>query len=354
MKKLNDFNLKGKKVLVRCDFNVPLDKRGYILDDFKIRQTLPTIKYLLKQGARIILMSHLGNPGGRINAKLSLKPVAKNIAKSFKTKVFLQKFYKEKGVKAALLGEMVLLENLRFYPEEEQGKESFARKLASFGDVYVNDAFAVCHRSHASLLVPKFLPSAVGLLLEKELSSLGELRDNPQKPLVVVLGGNPKGIETKIKLIRKMTQKSKTTVLLGNLIADELSRRRLGFWQSKKVVFPIDSVEGLDIGPKTLKIFKEKISQAKTIFWSGPLGKIEEKRFARGSFSIAKAIIKSHAFSVAGGGETSWFLNKEGLAKEFSHISTGGDAMLLFLAGEKLPGLVHSVQRLASRKMTRR
>lgn len=339
MKNLEDLNLKDKKVLVRCDFNVPLDKRGHILDDFKIRQTLPTIKYLLKQRARIILMSHLGDPAGRVNPKFSLKPVAEDMAKVLKTKVSLAKDYKEKGVREAVPGALVLLENLRFYPEEEQGKEAFARKLASFGDIYINDAFAVCHRNHASILAAKFLPCAAGLLLEREVKALSKLKNNPSKPLVVILGGNPKGIETKIKLIRKMAQKSQASVLLGNLIADELGKGGFGSLQSKKVVFPLDSVEGLDIGPKTLSLFRKKILEAKTVFWSGPLGKIEEKRFAFGSLSVAETIIKSRAFAVAGGGETSWFLDKEGLAKKFSHISTGGDAMLMFLAGEKLPGI---------------
>ncbi len=335
MKSIRDFNFRNKRVLVRCDFNVPLSKSGVILDDFKIQQALATINYLLKTKAKIILMSHLGDPRGRVIERLSLARVAKRLSGLLSKKVVLVKDYRE----VVPLGVIVLLENLRFYPGEEKGDIDFARKLAGLADFYINDAFAVCHRNHASLIAAKFLPSTAGFLLEKEIKTLSQVRDNPQKPLVVILAGNPKGIEIKGRFVRKMAQKPRTTVLLGNLIADELKKSQPSIFRSKNIIYPPDSIEGLDIGPETIKIFKEYISKAKTIFWSGPLGKIEGKRFSNGSRIIAKAIIKSKAFSVVGGGETGWFLKKEGLTKKFNHVSTGGDAMLMFLAGEKLPGL---------------
>lgn len=342
IKTIRGVDFKGKRVLVRCDFNVPLGKKGDILDDFKIYQTLPTIKYLLKARAKIILMSHLDDPKGRIIPELRLDKIKNKLEKYLKIKIVKTDDCIGKKVAGAVdsmkEGEIILLENLRFHSEEEKGDLKFAKKLAGLADVFVNDAFAACHRSHASLMTAKFLPSSAGLLLEKELGFLSGLRDNPKKPLVVILGGMPKNMGTKIKLINRMAKKAEV-VLLANLVADELQKKRLRIDSPEKIVVPVDSVKGLDIGPKTLKIFKNKIAKAKTIFWSGPLGKIEEKRFATGTKKITQAIVKSRAFCVAGGGETNLFLKKIKLIDKFSHISTGGDAMLLFLAGEKLPGI---------------
>lgn len=369
MKSIRGVDLKGKKVLVRCDFNVPLDKKGGILDDFKVYQTLPTIKYLLKNKAKIILMSHLGDPKGKRKGKLKLDKIKKILERCLQIKIVKTDDCVGREIEKVLekMGErdVVLLENLRFHKEEEKGDLKFAKKLAGLADVFVNDAFAVCHRSHASLMTARFLPSFAGLLLEKEVKVLTKIRDNPKKPLVVILGGMPKGMETKIKLINKMMKKAEA-VLLANLVADELMVRlrspstlssveglkKKNFRPNfpEKAVVPVDSIKGFDIGPKTLKIFKSKIAKAKTVFWSGPLGKIEEKKFAKGSKEIAKAIVESRAFSVAGGGETNLFLKKIKLItggkpgistaiSKFSHISTGGDAMLLFLAGGKLPGI---------------
>ncbi len=347
MKTVRDFNFNNKRVLVRCDFNVPLSLAGDILDDFKIKQSLPTIEYLMSKKAGVILMSHLGDPKGEAVERLSLNKVTKHLTDLLRGKVVLVRDYKEKEV-AVRAGEIVLLENLRFYPEEEKGDVEFVKKLAGLADIYLNDAFAVSHRPHASLIVPKFLPSGAGLLLEKEIKVMSGIRDNPKKPLVVVIAGNTKGIETKAKFIEKMTEKPQTIVLLGNLVADELNRQRsylchFGKWRRaglrRNLILPVDSLEGLDIGPNTVKLFEEEIGRAKTVFWSGPLGKIEEQKFTTGSLKIAKAVIKSKAFAVAGGGETGWFLRQHRLANKFNYISTGGDAMLMFLSGESLPGI---------------
>ena len=313
MRTIKDFDFKNKKVLVRCDFNVPLGPRGEILDDFKIRQTLPTIEYLIKAGAGITLISHLAQ-------KFSLKPVAERLAE--------------------LLGRQVtLLENLRFNKGEEENDDNFAKELAKLGDIYINDAFAVCHRVHASIVgVPRYLPSAAGLLLEKEIKILGEITKNPQKPLIAIIGGAK--VETKVKIIGKLLKIS-DFVLLGGLLNKEITPTLKGRGSDRSVGEGkiIGAGEGLDISEADLKIFKEKIAQAKTIFWNGPLGKIEDKQFARGTKEIAEAIIESRAFSVVGGGETVKFINKLGLADKFSYVSTGGGAMLSFLSGEELPGL---------------
>jgi len=345
MRTVKDLIVKGKRVLVRCDFKVPLDPEGDILDDFKIRSTVPTIQYLIDMDAKIILMSHLGEPGGRIVEKLKFDRIQENLLKHLDLSITKAKDCVgaeiEKWTKRMQAGEILLLENLRFHEEEERGDLAFARKLAKLGDIFLNDAFASSHRNHASFKVAKYLPCGAGLLLEKEVKALNQIKDNPAGlagHLVVILAGQAKGIETKIKLINSISNKA-DFILLGNLVADELQKRNFKPEFPNKVIFPLDSIEGLDIGPETIKLFKQKILGAKTIFWSGPLGKIEEEPFSRGSEEIIKEIVKSNAFSVAGGGETCWFIDKLGLAKKFSHLSTGGDALLLFLSGEKLPGI---------------
>ncbi|MEK7503557.1 MAG: phosphoglycerate kinase [Patescibacteria group bacterium] len=319
MKTLKDFDVKDKRVLVRADFNVPLSAQGEILDDFRIRETLPTIKYLIKEGAHVILMSHLGDPGGKFVKELQLKPVAERLME--------------------LLGEKVeLLENLRFNPGEESNDESFAKELAQRGDIYINDAFGACHRAHASIVgVPNFLPSGAGLLLEKEIISLTKLSTNPEKPLVAIIGGAK--VETKAAMIDKISEKA-DFVLISGLIGKGVVSRKIALKHPEKIVFPVDEIGGgKDVGPETIKLFKEKIAQAKTIFWNGPLGKIEEDEFALGTKEIAQAITESQAFTVVGGGETVEFITKLGLVEKFSHVSTGGGAMLAFLSGDKLPGL---------------
>lgn len=328
MRTLKDFDFQNKRVLVRCDFNVPMAKRVSpsslssfhsemkILDDFRLRQTLPTIEYLIGARVKIILISHLAQ-------KFSLRPVAKRLTELLGREV---KFIES--------GQVTLLENLRFNKGEEENDENFAKELAKLGDIFINDAFAACHRAHASIVgVPKYLPSGAGLLLEKEIKTLEQLMKNPGKPLVAIIGGAK--VETKVKIIEKLL-KIADFVLIGGLLNKEIKEKNIHFEGEGKI---IGAGDGLDISKANLKIFKEKIVQAKTIFWNGPLGKTEDKQFAKGSKEIAEAIIESRAFSVVGGGETVEFVNKLGLIDKFSFVSTGGGAMMSFLSGEKLPGL---------------
>lgn len=329
MENLKGFSrlIKNKKVILRCDFNVPLSDSGEILDDFRIRQTLPTIKYLIRKKAKIILMSHLAE-------NRSLKPVAKRLTELLGRKVKFLEDYLGKNIK----DDLVLLENLRLNKGEEANDNGFTRQLAALGDIYINEAFSVSHRAHASLVgIPKYLPSFVGLLLEKEMNDLGKIMENPKKPLIAIIGGAKVG--TKIKVIEKIS-KNADFVLIGGLIACEIKEKNIKFKNYQKIIFPeASSVCDFDVNDRTINLFKEKIKKAKTIFWAGPLGKVEEKKFEKGTLQIAKAIIESRAFSVVGGGEMTWFLDKSGLINKFNHISTGGGAMIAFLSGEKLPGL---------------
>ena len=327
MRTVRDFDVANKRVLVRCDFNVPLDEYGKILDDFRIRKTIPTIEYLIEKRARVVLMSHLGRPDGKIMEEFSLKPVAKRLEELLGRKVAF-----------ADGGELVLLENLRFHKKEEENDENFARELSKLGDIYINDAFGASHRAHASIVgVPKFLPSGAGLLLEKEIMCLTRLSTNPEKPLVAIIGG--KKVEDKTKVIDKISEVA-DFVLVSGLIKKEIGEKNLKFKYPDKIIGPIDEIGGgKDVGPETIKLFQEKIMKAKTIFWSGPLGKIEEKEFSKGTEGLIKAIIDSGAYSVTGGGETMEFINQLGLGEKFGHLSTGGGAMLEFLSGKELPGL---------------
>ncbi len=319
MKALKDFDFRNKRVLVRCDFNVPLSKEGDILDDYRIKQTLPTIEYLIKEGAEVILMSHLGNPGGKFKKELVMAPVAQRLEK--------------------LLGKkLVLLENLRFNPGEENNDDNFAKDLAQKGDIYVNDAFSVCHREHASVVaIVKYLPSCAGFLLEKEIKILGDLLKNPRKPLIGVIGG--KKVEDKSKAIDNLS-KVADFILISGLIKKEINDKNIKFAYPQKIIGPQKNLEAPDIDEKTINICKDKIKKAQTVFWSGPFGRIEEKEFQKGTEEIARAIIESGAFSIVGGGETAEFINKLGLIDKFDHVSTGGGAMLAFLAGERLPGII--------------
>ena len=335
MKSLKDFNVNKKRILVRCDFNVPLSNKGVILDDFRIIQTIPTIKYLIKKQAKIILISHLGRPLNK-SKKYSLKVISKRLQKLLGKKV---KFIPDSiEIESINPGEIVLLENIRFYKEEENNNKEFAKKLAKLGDIFINDAFSVCHREHASIVgIPKYLPSGAGFLLEKEIKSLTSLLKSNKKPFIVIIGG--KKVETKIKFIDKIS-KIADLILIGGLIARELKSKNIALKYPKKVIFPIDEINnGLDIGKETINLFKKEILDAQTIFWSGVFGKIEDRRFTKGSAEIAKAIVKKNILSVAGGGETVEFIRKMKLEKKFNHLSTGGGAMLKFLSGEELPGI---------------
>jgi len=345
MRTLRDFDFKQKRVLVRCDFNIPLSEEGVILDDFRIKQTIPTIEYLIEKGGKIILMSHLDDPAGKVVESLGLTSIQDKLMEYLDLSVTkapdcIGKEI-EKWTREMEPGEVLLLENLRFHKEEEENDDTFAQQLAKLGDIYINDAFGACHRAHASIVgIPKYLPSAMGLLLEKEIKVLTRLLENPLKPLVGIIGG--KKVETKSKVIDKISEKA-DWILINHLIKNEIKEKNIQLKYPQKVVNPIDAIDkkggNFDIGPKTIKRFREKIIQAKTIFWSGPLGKIEEESFQKGSKEIAKAIIDSGAFSVVGGGETVEFINKTGLTEKFSHVSTGGGAMLDFIANGKLVGI---------------
>ena len=378
MKFIEDFNLKGKRVLVRCDFNVPLDEKGNILDDFRIEKAIPTIEYLIKKGAKVILMSHLGRPEGKFKKELSLSPVQEKLLEYLdisvtKAKDCIGKEI-EKWTEKMQAGEVLLLENLRFHKEEELGDLDFARELAKLGDIFINDAFSVSHRKHSSIIgLPKFLPSGIGFLFKKELEALSKILEKPKRPLVGIIGGAK---TTKIKPIKSFL-KNVDFLILGGKIANIILRVK-GIIVGKplpeptiireieeieltnpKLKVPLDVVvvlnsvytrtagpasirkeeEVLDIGPETVRFFSQIITKAGTIFWSGPLGKIEKKQFARGSLGIARAIAKSNAFSVAGGRETVSFLREYKLADKFSHLSTAGSAMLEYLSKGTLPGI---------------
>jgi len=308
-KTLKDFDVKNKRVLVRCDFNIPLDEKGNITDDFRIKQTLPTIEYLLRNKAKAILMSHLA--GDR-----DLDVIWERVKKYLKTDI----------------KEVVFLDNLRLNKGEKENSDEFAKELAALGDIYINDAFGVCHRKHASVVgIPKYLPSGAGFLLEKEIKVLSKVLKDPQHPLVAIIGGNK--TESKAKVIEQFLEKA-DYVLVGGKIAYNVNLT------SSKLYLSVDYKNNLDIGPKTIEIFSKIIRKAKMIVWAGPVGKFEDPVYEQGTKQIAEEISKNDkAFKIAGGGNTIFALTKFGLRDKFNHISTGGGAMLQFLSGEELPGL---------------
>jgi phosphoglycerate kinase len=355
MRTLKNFEVKEKRVLVRCDFNVPLaQKQGIILDsnppitrptrildDFRIRQSIPTIEYLIKKGAKIILMSHLGRPEGKVVESLRLTPIQNRLMEYLDVSVTKapdcigQQI--EKWTKEMLPGEILLLENLRFHKEEKENNEGFAKELAELGNIYINDAFGASHRAHASIVgVPKFLPSGIGFLLEKEIKVLTNLIEKPKKPLVAIIGGAK--VETKSKLINKISGIA-DFVLLGGLITKEIKEKGIVLDFPQKIIEPLDEIEGKDIGLKTIDLFKEKIKLAKTIFFNGVVGMIEVEKYAKGTKEILKTIAESKAFSVVGGGDMTQIINRLGLIEKFNHVSTGGGALLDFIADGKLVGI---------------
>ena len=342
IKTIRDFEFKNKRVLVRCDFDVPLNEKGEILDDFRIRQAISTIKYLINEKAKVILMGHLGRPDGKALEELRLTPIQNKLMEELdvsitKTQDCIGEEI-EKRTREMAGGDVLLLENLRFHIGEQENDDNFSRELSKLGDIYINNAFANSHRNHASMTgVPKYLPSAAGLTLEKEIKSLSSLTENPRKPLVAIIGG--KKVETtKLKLINKFSEKG-NWVLIGDLVKKALKEKNVELEHPQQIIEPVDEVQGKDIGPKTINIFKEKITKAKTIFWNGPLGLVEKEEFSRGTEELLKAISESKAFSVVGGGDTTKVVFRLGLTDKFNHVSTGGGAMLAYLAGEKLPGI---------------
>ena len=386
-KTVKDIDLQGKKVFVRCDFNVPLDENGNITDNRRIVAALPTIKYLLDQNCKIILASHLGRPKGEVNPKFSLKPVANELYKLLGKEVKLAEDVVGPSAKELTSnvkeGEIVLLENVRFDAREEKNDESLSKEFASMAEIFVNDAFGTAHRAHSSTAgIAEFLPAVSGFLIEKELEFLGSALENPQRPFVAILGGAK--VSDKLGVIESLLEKVDTLIIGGGMaytffksmgysvgksiceldkldLAKELMEKAKQ--KNVKLVLPVDNViakeitpdaenkvidsdnipddwEGLDIGPKTVELFKEKLKDAKTIIWNGPVGFSEYEIFANGTRSIAQALAeKEDAVTIIGGGDSAAAIEKMGLSDKMTHISTGGGASLEFLEGKKLPGI---------------
>jgi phosphoglycerate kinase len=378
--------LKGKKVLVRVDFNVPLNEKREVTDDTRIVMSLPTIRFLLEQGARVILVSHLGRPKGGPKDELKMNPVALKLEQILGYKV--QKADDCIGESVAQManklkdGEVLLLENVRFYPQEEANDHEFARSLASLADIYVNDAFGTAHRAHASTAgVAAFLPAYAGFLMEKELESLGEKLNHPVRPFLAILGGAK--VSSKIGVIQKLIEKVDVLLIGGGMsytfikalgyevgtslleesmieeakkIMDMAKEKKVNFILPDDFIVAAEGKEGVptqvvawnqipanmggfDIGPKTIEKFGQAIMKAKTIFWNGPVGLFEVKSFSTGTVEIAKKVAQSGAVSVVGGGDTIAAINQAGVANAITHISTGGGASLEFVEGRKLPGV---------------
>lgn len=382
---IRDIDLKGKRVLMRVDFNVPLDGEK-VTDDTRIRAALPTIKAVLQEGASVILMSHLGRPKGKKDPKYSLKPVAARLAEVLGKEVIMAPDCigeeVEKLAQDLKPGQVLLLENVRFYAEETDNDPEFAKKLAALGDIYVNDAFGSAHRAHASTTgVAAYLPSAAGLLMEKELRELGTLLEDAEAPFVVLLGGAK--VSDKIGVMENLIGKADYILVGGGMAFPFLKVHGMEIGKSlcdgdleipkrieakaadtkTKIILPVDVVAaeefaenapsviadvesipadrmGLDVGPKTVAKFQEIIAQAKTIFWNGPMGVFEKKPFDKGTREVAEAVAHSQARSVVGGGDSVAALTQAGLADQVTHVSTGGGASLEFVEGRQLPGVV--------------
>lgn len=382
--------LKGKRVFVRVDFNVPLDEKGNITDNTRIKAALPTIKYLTDAGSKVILASHLGRPKGKIVEKLRLNPAAERLSKLIGKKVIKVNDCIGDEVESAVAklaeGDILLLENVRFHPEEEKNDENFAKKLASLSEIYVNDAFGSAHRAHASTEgIAHFVKTAVaGLLLEKEIKFLEKLLESPERPFVTILGGAK--ISGKIDVIKNLLPRVDILIIGGGMAYTFFRARNMAVGKSlveedkiglakeilkkaidlnKPLMLPIDHViankfepdaeskivtragilpdwQGMDIGPDTVTKFGHAIKKAKTIFWNGPMGVFEFDAFAKGTFAIAKLVAEATeggATSVIGGGDSVAAIKKAGLSGKITHISTGGGASLEFLEGKELPGI---------------
>lgn len=340
MKRIQDVQLSGKKVLLRADFNVAL-AQGKVQEEFKLRACKQTVDHILAQeSARLAIMSHLGRPDGRFSEEFSLKQLVPTLEKILgRSVVFVDDCIGEK-VQQVLdglgEGEVVLLENVRFHSGDEANDHDFAMALSLGFDVFANDAFSVCHRNQASVTgVAEFLPGYAGLWLQKEMEALEKVVQVSQHPAVAVIGGAK--IETKLPLIKKF-EEVYDWVLVGGKIANEAADERMVF--SSKVLFPVDCAQDrLDIGPKTVDVFREKIATAKLIVWNGPMGKFEQPPFDRGTREILDAIVAADAFTVVGGGESVQAIEQSGAFDGISFVSTGGGAMLEYLSGNTLPGI---------------
>lgn len=386
-KTVRDIDVSGKKVLVRCDFNVPM-KDGEIADDIRITAALPTIQYLQEQGAKVILMSHMGRPKGEAKPEFSLKPVADRLSKLLGKDVHFaaSDVVVDDQVKAAAdalsAGEVMLLENVRYRKEETKNEEPFTGQLAALGEIFVNDAFGTAHRAHCSTAgLAKYMPSVSGFLIEREVKFLGDALDSPQRPFVAIMGGAK--VADKIPVIENLLKKVDALIIgggmsytffksmgyeIGTSILDaesiDLAKELMGKAEKAgvKLLLPVDTVcakefkagsekavfdrdqmpsdmMGMDIGPKTIALFKEAIAKAKTIVWNGPAGVFEMPAFAEGTKAIAKALAESGATTIIGGGDSAAAVEQFGYADQMTHISTGGGASLEFLEGKELPGI---------------
>ncbi len=386
-KSIDQLNIQGKKLFIRVDFNVPRDENGVITDDARICAALPTIRYALEQNAKIILASHLGRPKGKPEAKYSLDPVARRLGELLQRKVALAPDCivpeVEKMAAAMKPGDVILVENLRFHKEEEKNDPSFAKSLARLGEIYVNDAFAVSHRAHASVeAVTQLFPErAAGFLMKEELTYLNKIMENPARPLVAVIGGAK--VSGKLEVLKNLTLRVDKLIIGGGMAFTFLKSAGIEVGKSLveaelldtaheiletakrkgvKAYLPIDCVVadkldpsaqtkttpvqeipkdwmGLDIGPATTALFGEALQNAKTILWNGPMGVFEMEPFSRGTFEMVRHIVRSGAVSIVGGGDTDLAVHKSGEAQRVSYISTAGGAFLELLEGKALPGV---------------
>jgi phosphoglycerate kinase len=336
---IQDADLEDKKVLFRVDFNVAIEN-GKVMESFKIKACQETLNYLLEKKAKVTLISHLGRPEGKVDQEFSLAQMKVAIEEILGIKLKFISDCVGIKVKKALEGiesrEVLLLENVRFYEGEETNDENFAGKLAENFDIFINDAFSVCHRDQASVtVVAKILPSFAGLWLQKEIKNLDKVKTHPESPSVAIIGGAK--IETKLPLIKKF-EEFYDHILVGGKIANEAHDQKMEF--SSKVLMPLDFAQDrMDIGPKTIEEFKKIISPAKTIVWNGPMGKFETKPYDTGTKEVLEAVIKSGAFTLMGGGESVQILEENNALDKISFVSTGGGAMLEYLSGNKLPGI---------------
>lgn len=342
MRTVKDFEVAGKRILVRCDIDVHIAEDGMIRDDFRIKRALPTIEYLREEGAKIILIGHMGRPDGMAVPGLKLDPIRRTLEEYLEMPVAKTEDCVgeevRKAVDTLLPGGVLLLENVRFHKGEMDDNDVFAKQLAMLGEFYINDAFANSHRKHASMYaICRYLPSAAGLNLAKEVEVLTGLMTHPAQPFIVIIGG-AKADASKLKLVEKFAA-SADAVLISGLIRKGIIEKQLEISHAERIFFPTGDLEAPDISDATIGMFCKKILEAKTVLWNGPFGKFEDAQYKKGTLAIAKAIIESKAFSVAGGGETVEFLVQESLLAEFSHVSTGGGAMLQFLSGEAMPVL---------------
>jgi phosphoglycerate kinase len=386
LKTIRDLEVTGKRVLVRVDFNVPLDGEDNVADDTRIRAALPTIQYLLEKQARVILVSHLGRPKGKVDERYRLDPVARRLSELLGRPVVKVDDCigdePRRAVQEMQPGDVILLENVRFHPGEEKNEEKFARQLAELADVYVNDAFGTAHRAHASTEgVAHFLPAAAGFLMEKEINMLGQALSNPGRPFVAILGGAK--VSDKIGVIENLLGKVNTLLIGGGMANTFLAARGLALGKSLvetdkvalagdlinraqkagvKLLLPVDLVVAraaqpdaepkvvpvdavpedwmaLDIGPETVKNYVAEVRDAGTVIWNGPMGVFEMAPFAAGTFELARALAESKATTIVGGGDTAAAVEKAGVAGRMSHVSTGGGASLEFLEGKTLPGV---------------